>query len=373
MKKILLFLPLLLILFFASTGDARLLDRLQPIVEGDAFVAVDTFIMGTHNRYIATIVRNFDPSVTHELSMMMNEMLAGFDSNELAIVERWVFDRNAKRLGRADRVFVLSTDLDTPIASETFGPPDLLGAIPGSLEEHIWYAVAGEDGWGARILGEFPEPAALTAEKNPVDTERYIAITERQVGGIFFDRNSIRLTEEGVFASILEVFDLDTEFQFGTTVMQLTHQQDFFDAYYSISEYELSFANKAARQLNYTIFGPQNQVIYSVRIARDDWIEGYMNPFIPTLLAVAASHMPEAIAEHLADDLASFREYMRARAEYMQARYEAFQRWVQEQYELEQQLEQEMFEQWIEEQQELERRRSEQQELETEEELAEVP
>jgi len=332
MKKILPFLLLLLILIFASAGNAGLRDRLQPILSGDLTIAVDTFIIGTDDRYIATIVRDFDPEITLRMSMAMASMLAGFDSNELAILERRVFDRDAKRLSLFERRIVPRSDFEVPITAEPFGFPDLEEPIPGSIEELMWYGVAGPGGWGTIALGEFPEPVELAYDKTPVDTERYITVIENYIGGIFLDKSSIQLTEEGVSALIIEGFDFEAELEFGIMALERT-QRDYplIDAYYAVTKTEFSFEKKALRQLRFTIFGPGHQVIYAVRIANPEWGQENIMPLVPVMLGVLTNHLPEDIAEALADDIESYRDYMRRRFEWMRERYEAFRRRQQEQ------------------------------------------
>ena len=332
------FLALLLILIFASTGNAGMRYRLQPILSGELTIAVDTFIIGTQDKFIATIVRDFDPTVTLDMSMAMSSMLAGFDHDELAIMERRIFGRNDKKLSLVERRVVLRSDFEINITNETFGFPSLEEPAPGSMEEFMWYGIAGPGGWGTIVLGEFPEPIELAYDKIPVNTERYVTVVENPIGGIFIDKNSIRLTEEGVSALIVEGLSLEAELDLGVMALQLTHQDyPLVDAYYAVTETEFSFARKALRQLRYTVFGPNHQIIYAVRIANPEWTEGNIMPLTPVLLGVLARHLPEDIAEHFADDIESYREYMRARTEYMRARYEAFQRWQREQQELEQQ------------------------------------
>jgi len=323
-----------MILIFTSTGYAGLRDRLQPIVEGELNIAVDTFIIGTDDRYVATIVRDFDPEIIHDLSMGMAAMLADFDSDDLVIMERRAFDRNAPRHSLIERQFAFRYDF-MGITSEVFGPPDFEEAAPGSIEELMWYGVAGPGGWGAIVLGEFPEPVELAYDKVPVDTERYITVVENPIGGIFLDKNSIRLTEEGVSVLMVEGLSFEAELEFGIMALERTHRgYPFIDAYYAVTETEFSFEKKAARQLRFTVFGPEHQVIYAVRIANPEWLRENIMPLVPVLLGVLAHHLPEDIAGHLADDIESYREYMRARTEWMRARYEEFRR---QQQELEQQ------------------------------------
>jgi len=312
MKKFLPFLSLLLILFFTfftSTGNAGLRDRLQPIVEGELNIAVDTFIIGTHDRYIAIIVRDFDPEATRDMSAMTADMLAGFGNDNLVIVERRIFDKTAKRLSLIERRFVLRDDLQASITSESFGYQDLEEAAPGSIEELMWYGVAGEDGWGIKILGGRPEPAELTFERTPLDSERYIIVVRRDFGGVFIDRDSIKITEEGVSALVVEGFNFDAEFQYGIMAMQNTYQP-YVDAHYAITGNEFSFEKRAYRQLRFTMFGPENQVIYAVRMAAPEWIGERVNPLTPYLLFALARHLPEDIPEHLSDGVKSFLEYM---------------------------------------------------------------
>jgi len=311
MKKI---LALLLILFFTTTGDASLRDRLQPIAAGDLNIAVDSFLIGTHDRYIATIVRDFDRRVIHGVSITMADMLDGFEDDELVMIERRIFDRHAKRTTLAERMFALRDAFVPAIATERFGITDLVDIEPGSVEEIMWYGVAGPDGWGARILDELPEPIILSRYKAPVNEERYAAIALREVGGIFLDRKSVKVTEESVTALLIEAFTFDGEVQFGGLIMQYA-SQPFVDASYAITKVEVSFERQAYRQLRFTVFGLENQIIYAVRIAAPMWETVEENPVVPFALTIIANNLPEEIPDSLTEDVKSFLEFVHERLE----------------------------------------------------------
>jgi len=320
MRKI---LAVVLVLLFTATGNASLEERLRPILPDDLSIAVDTFIVGTHDRYIATIVRDFDHEVFHELSISMRDMITSLDSDELVIIERRVFDKNSRKFSLAERSFAFSSDLRMVVAVESFDASILTEAVPGSIDELIWYEVAGPTGLGIEILGGYPEPLELTVYKHPVDTERYIGVLQGQVGGLFIDRNSIKITEEGISALIVQGFNFDEEFQFGGMAMQYTHQP-YVDALYAITETEFSFERRAFRQLRFTVFGPEDQVIYAVRIMTPEWHDENMNPLAPFLLFALASNLPEDITKLMSDDIRLYTEYMRERIEAAQREYQEF-------------------------------------------------
>ena len=158
MKKVLAFL---LILLFAATGNAGLRDRLEPILSGDLNIAVDTFIIGTRDKYVATIVRDIDHEVIRDLSITMSETLNDYDSDSLVIIEKKAFDKNSKKLSLIERSLALKSDFNVRLVSEPLINSDMEEIEPGSIAELIWDGVAGPDGWGAKILSEYPEPVVL--------------------------------------------------------------------------------------------------------------------------------------------------------------------------------------------------------------------
>ena len=306
MKKLLVSL---LVIAFATRGNADLRDRLQPILSGDVNIAVDTFIIGTHDRYIAAIVRDIDHEIIRDLSMSMTEMLNNFDRGDLVIIERQVFDKNSKKFSLAERKLVLKSDLQTTIAFEPLINSDLKEAEPGSTEELIWNGVAGPDGWGIKVLSEYPEPVELSHDKTPVGAG-YVGIIKRDIGGIFLDRDSIKITDEGCSALTVETFNYDAEVHYGGMVTQYAHQP-YVEASYAITASEFSFEKKAYRQLRFTVFGLEDQIIYSVKIANPIWETEDQNPFVPFLLSAIIVNLPEDVSELLSNDIKAFEEHMK--------------------------------------------------------------
>jgi hypothetical protein len=318
MKKILAFT---LVLLIASTGYAAISDRLQPIVPGNINIAVDTFIIGTQDRYVATIVRDVDDEIVKDLTMTMNDVLNIYDKKNLAIVERRIFDKNSKKISLVDRKLTLKTDLMMPIASEPLLQSELEEVVPGSAEELIWNGVAGPDGWGAKILGDYPKPVLLSEDKWPVDAERYIPVTLNEVGGLFIDRESIEASEYGCTATAVQAFHSDGELQMGGMVMQYA-QQPYIDALYAVSTSDYSFTKKAVRQTRYTIFGPNDKIIYSVKIAGPFWEDIDMNPTTFPSLGALGENLPENLYAVMSADVKEYLEFARKKLDEMKEMYE---------------------------------------------------
>jgi len=302
----------LCVLLFATISDAELRHRLESIVVSDGVsVAVDTFIIGTEDKYIATIVRNV-PDVFDDTDFAMNEALLQYDKNDLALVERMVFDKNAKRIALLERSLVLSEDFITAVVVEQGINSDFKEARPGSIEELIWDGVASPDGWGTKLLGDDPKPVLLSGDRCPIDTQRYVPSVINAIGGIFLDKESIKSTENGCTAIFIESFNPDAEMYYGGMVMQYAGQP-YKGALYAATGSEFSFSRKAVRQLRYTIFGLENEVIYSVKIANPLWDDGSMNPMNLFVVELLTTNLPEDLYSAMSADINAYREHVRAR------------------------------------------------------------
>lgn len=308
MKIILAFL---LTLLFAVTGNASLKDRVQPIVSGDLNIGVDTFIIETHDKYIAAIVRGIDQGTANDLTLSMREILNLHSPDSVVLIEKQIFDKNSKRFSLAERDMVLKSDFTMRLAAEPLIRSDMQEAKPGSLEEIIWDKVAGPDGLGSKILGRHPEPVAMSDKYNkPVDTKRYAQVIQKEIGGIFLDRKSIKKTAEGCSALMVEAFTFDDELNYGGMVTNYTYQP-YVDAYYAISTHEYSFAKKAYRQLRLAIFGRDGKVIYAIRNPDARWVDS--DPVLPFAFMALRRNLPKDISKPLADDLKSFDAFVQER------------------------------------------------------------
>jgi len=304
---------LLLTALFAATGNAALQDRLEPVLTGKINIAVDRFIVGTHDRYITNIVRDIDQETAHDLGDSLGAMLTSYGAENLVLVEKYVFDKNSKKTGLIERNLVLKSNLTMRIGVMPGISSDLQEVTPGSLEEFLWNAIAGPDGLGAAILGQDPEPVALTSDyKKPVAAERYATIVHRDLGGIFLDRNSITRTADGCSAVIVEAFNFDAEVHFGGMATQYAYQP-YVDAHYAVSMYEYSFKDVALRLLRFTVFSPDGKVIYSIKNANDDWIKEDSDPTLPLAFRALYDNLPEGVAKSLAADIESFKKYVQER------------------------------------------------------------
>jgi hypothetical protein len=312
MKNRILVSAFFLTILFAAPANAALKDRLVPITSGKVTVSVDTFIVGTHDRYIATIVRNLDEEAADEVGDTMRDMAALHGNKNLVLVEKLVLDKNAARLSMIERYMALASDLQVRLSSEPLFDSAMHEAAPGTLGGVLWNKIAGPDGLGRKILGEDPAPAALSeTHKNPVDAKRYAVVSKNRIGGIFLDRDSIKKTDAGCSAVMIEAFDYDAELHFGGMAMQYTHQP-YVDAHQAVSTYEYSFGKKAHRLLRFTKFSADGKVIYSIRNPNLEWITADTDPVLPALLVVRAN-LPENVATLLPDDIKSFDAYVRER------------------------------------------------------------
>jgi len=297
---------------------------LEPILSGDFNIAVDTFIIGTHDKYIATIVRDIDYEIVRDLSVTMNEMLNNHDNSSLVIIEKQAFDKNSKKFSLIERNLALKSDLQAVLVFEPLINSDQKEVRPGSVEELIWNGVAGPEGWGIKTLGESPEPVALSLDKSPTDVKRYVDIAKRPIGGIFLDSENIKISDEGCIALIIEAFNFDAELHYGGMVAQYAYQP-YVDALYAITTTEFSFVRKAIRQLKFTVFGPDDKVIYSVKIPNNMWIMEEVDPIAPVLLFAVSKNLPEDVMQLLSEDVKSFEDYVRERIEEARKMQQQFQ------------------------------------------------
>jgi hypothetical protein len=307
-------LAFLLILLFVAEGNAGLKERLEPILSGDLNIAVDTFIIGTQDKYVASIIRDIDDDIVKDLTMTLADVLNSYDRNTLALIEKRAFDKNSKKISLVERKLALSSDLQTSLASLPLLNSALVEVEPGSMEELIWNGVAGPDGWGMKILSGYPKPVLLSDYKWPVDIDRYIPIVKNEVGGFFIDKNSIEIAVDGCTALAVQAFNYDGEMQMGGMIMQYT-LQPYEDAIYAISNYDYSFSKKVMRQTHFTVFGPEDKIIYSVKLANPIWEDVDMNPMTMPSLGLISENLPEKLYEALSADVKEFVSYARKRYE----------------------------------------------------------
>jgi hypothetical protein len=310
------FIAFLLVTLFVIPGNAALKDRLEPILSGDLNIAVDTFIIGTQDKYIATIVRDIEDEIVKDLTMTTADALNAYDRRDLALVEKRVFDKNSKKISLAERKLALKFDLQTPLASEPLLNSELKEAEPGSIDELIWDGVAGPDGWGTKILSDYPKPVLLSQDKWPVNIDSYIPVIKNVIGGLFIDKENIKIAEDGCTALAVQAFNYEGELQMGGTVMQYT-LQPFEDAIYAITTSDYSFSKKAVRQTRFTVFGPNDKIIYSVKLANPIWEDVDMNPMTMPSLGLLGENLPENLYTALSADVKEFVEYARKKYEEM--------------------------------------------------------
>jgi hypothetical protein len=307
MKKSIGILAFLLALAFATTGQASLLkDRLTPIGPDKVNIALDTFIIGTHDRYIATIVRDLDEEALGALSEPMREAAGLHNKGSLVLIEKIVFDKNARRLTLVERYLAFAGDFNVRPAAEPVLTPHMQEAALGSLGEFLWDKIAGPGGLGRVILGEDPAPVALSEPyRYPLDQERYAIVTKQEFGGIFLDKSSIQKIDTGLSATLIQSFDAESELHFGGLTMQYTHQP-YADALYVVVGNEYCFERKVHRPVRLTMFGPGGKAIYSIRHANHAWIGVDQDPLLPFALLSLRRNLPGDIEKLLADDLAAF-------------------------------------------------------------------
>lgn len=311
MKKALAFLLTLLI---TTTGNASLRDRLEPIISGDLNIAADSFIIGTHDKYIVTIVRDIDNEVLSDLTSTTSEAINNYDHDKIVFIEKQILDKNSKRYSLIERSLAIKSDLQAIIASEPLINSDMMEIEPGSIQELIWNGIAGPDGLGIKILSEYPEPVTLSLDKSPTDTERYADIAKNVIGGVFLDKESIKKTDAGCSALIVEALNFDAEVQYGGMVMQYSYQP-YVDAHYAVTTSEFSFENKAFRQLRFSVFDREGKIIYSVKMANTMWVTEDIDPNAPFLLLALRYNLPDNISEQLSDDIKSFDMFVKERIE----------------------------------------------------------
>lgn len=297
----------LLVFLLATASHAGLKDRLEPIVSSgnNTHIFVDTFIIGTEDLYVARLVRRIGPEEIADMRFTMLEMLGKYDKDSLILIERYLLDKKTKKMALMERNMALNDNPETIISSEPMLNADLLAVTAGSTNEKIWTAVAGPKGVGRRILSDEPKPVVLSADKTVKDGKRYATIARGEIGGVFLDRQSIRKSEHGVTAVTVETYGVDEEVQIGGLVHQYAGLP-YKDAVYAISTSEYSFARRAFRQLRFTVFGRNQDILYSVRIANPTWATDGMNPLTTPLLRGVAENMPGKLAGELSSDIKTF-------------------------------------------------------------------
>ena len=105
----------------AATANAEMKDRLVPITSGKMNIAVDTFIIGTQDKYIATVVRDYDERAVDEVGETMREMATIHGGKSLVLVEKLVLEKNARKLSMIERYMATDDALQTRLASEQIG------------------------------------------------------------------------------------------------------------------------------------------------------------------------------------------------------------------------------------------------------------
>ena len=214
MKKFAVFL---LVLLLATTSSAGLKDRLEPVITSDDVqVSVDRFIIGTEDAYVATIVKTIGDEEIADMRFPMQEMLNKYDRKDLLLIERYVFSKNAKKMALIERNLVLEADPQAVISSEPVATNVDFLPISGDFpEETLWTRLAGPGGLGEAILGDEPKPVLLSSDKSMSDTDRYVPIVKKEIGGIFLDKEDMKRTNEGCTARIVESFTFRGEVFFG--------------------------------------------------------------------------------------------------------------------------------------------------------------
>jgi hypothetical protein len=134
------------------------------------------------------------------------------------------------------------------------------------------------------------------------------------IGGVFLDKESIKSIENGCSALFIETFNPDAEMYYGGMVMQHA-SQPYVGALYAATGSEFDFSRKAVRQMRYTIFGLENEVIYSVKIANPLWDDGSMNPMNLYVVELLTANLPEDLYSAISADVRAYREYARLRIE----------------------------------------------------------
>ena len=304
MKKFAVFL---LVLLLATTSSAGLKDRLEPVITSDdVLVSVDRFIIGTEDAYVATIVKTIGDEEIADMRFPMQEMLNKYDRKDLLLIERYVFSKNAKKMALIERNLVLEADPQAVISSEPVATNVDFLPISGDFpEETLWTRLAGPGGLGESILGDEPKPVLLSSDKSMSDTDRYVPIVKKEIGGIFLDKEDMKRTNEGCTARIVESFNFDGEVFFGGKVYQYT-SLPYKDANYAVSTFEFSFAKRAYRQLRFTVFGLDQKVIYSVKIVNPVWVDKEMDPIILSFLSALSKNLPHDLALEMSADVEAF-------------------------------------------------------------------
>jgi len=304
LKKIAVFL---LILLLATTSSAGLKDRLEPVVTfDDVQISVDRFIIGTEDAYVVTLAKTIGHDEVADMRFSMQEMLNKYDRKDLLLIERYVFSKNEKKMALIERNLVLEANPQAVISSEPLVTNVEFLPISGdSPEETIWNRIAGPGGLGESILGDEPKPVLLSSDKSMSDTDRYVPIVKKEIGGIFLDKENMKRTNEGCTARIVESFNFDGEVFFGGKVYQYT-SLPYQDANYAVSTFEFSFSKRAYRQLRFTVFGLDQKVIYSVKIVNPVWVGEEMDPIILSFLSALSKNLPEDLAREMSADVEAF-------------------------------------------------------------------
>ena len=304
LKKIAVFFLLLLL---ATTSSAGLKDRLEPVfTSDDVQISVDRFIIGTEDAYVATLVKTIGDEEIADMRFSMQEMLNQYDRKDLLLIERYVFSKNEKKMALIERNLVLEANPQAVISSEPVATNVDFLPISGDFpEDTVWNRIAGPGGLGESILGDEPRPVLLSSDKSMSDTDRYVPIVKKEIGGIFLDKEDMKRTNEGCTARIVESFNFDGEVFFGGKVYQYT-SLPYKDANYAVSTFEFSFPKRAYRQLRFTVFGLDQKVIYSVKIVNPVWVDKEMDPIILSFLSALSKNLPQDLALEMSADVEAF-------------------------------------------------------------------
>jgi len=298
---------LLLVLLLATTSSAGLKDRLVPVFTSeDVKIAVDRFIIGTEDAYVVTLAKTIGDGEIAGMRFSMQEMLNKYAPKDLLLIERYAVSKNEKKMALIERNLVLDANPQAVISSEPVVAQVEFLPISGDFPaETVWNRIAGPGGLGESILGDEPKPVLLSSDKTMSDTDRYVPIVKKEIGGIFLDKDDMKRTNEGCTARIVESFNFDGEVFFGGKVYQYT-SLPYKDANYAVSTFEFSFAKRAYRQLRFTVFGLDQKVIYSVKIVNPVWVDEEMDPIVLSFLWVLTKNLPEDLAHVLSADVEAF-------------------------------------------------------------------
>lgn len=298
------------IFLFATTATAGLIDRLEnPFEWNDIEIAIDSFIIGTENAYIVNLVRSIGKSEIDDLRSAMQEVLNKHDREDLNLVEKYILTKKEKKIALVERNLVLADNLGVVLSSELMTEKIEFHPISEeSLEYGIWNVIVGPEGLGKTILGDEPMPVHLSADKSTSDMERYVALTKKEIGGLFLDKEDIKQTKDGCTARVVEAFNFDGEVFFGGKVYQNT-SLPYQDAFYAVSTIEFSFVKRAYRQLRFTVFGLDQKIIYSVKIVNPVWLNDEADPTILSHLSILSKSLPENLNSKMSKEVREFHVY----------------------------------------------------------------